>query len=516
MKKRAKRESTYKQMAFETAIRNPERYKNILTILQPFDGQLLNDNTLLEIISTFYLTEIVESEGVTITSNSTITNISADVRTVNSTRNSDGGFPKGYASRFWTYMRTLSELGFVYAQYNQILQFSQIALMLVKNEIDEQEAFSIQAMKYNRKSPYRNVSNDFNFFKFIIQVLQKHQRISYEQFVVASFSKDGNIDVFSDLITQNTFNDSNSVENFVRKKYNVTNKAQTILRDYPDVVLRLLLITGFVSVQYKGKLLLYLNQNNIEYINDLLNVPINITEKEDSLKHFQELETFKTGLLKIIYDYRQKNLSTQVLDYTQKALDIIALYNIDEKTLLDSIENVGKSKNIIQGFKYVAEPLKLEFFISLLLALKYGNDLEIKPNYKADFVGLPISHAAGNQGDIEVFGKGFYWLIEVTLIRNKAQQLNNETTSVIRHFIEDNNLQTFSEKYLSFVAPIVHTDTKNYYDYSIVQQKTTKYAIYIKPYSIEDFLSITKEKKNFEDMKNYALEVIEQFKKNLD
>jgi hypothetical protein len=77
-------------------------------------------------------------------------------------------------------------------------------------------------------------------------------------------------------------------------------------------------------------------------------------------------------------------------------------------------------------------------------------------------------------------------------------------------------LQTFSEKYLSFVAPIVHTDTKNYYDYSIVQQKTTKYAIYIKPYSIEDFLSITKEKKNFEDMKNYALEVIEQFKKNLD
>ena len=81
---------------------------------------------------------------------------------MNSTLCADGGFPQGYQSRFWTYVRTLSEMGFVLAQYGQPLQFSEISLKLINNEIDEQEAFSIQAMKYKRRSPYRNVSNYFN------------------------------------------------------------------------------------------------------------------------------------------------------------------------------------------------------------------------------------------------------------------------------------------------------------------------------------------------------------------
>ncbi len=44
----------------------------------------------------------------------------------------------------------------------------------------------------------------------------------------------------------------------------------------------------------------------------------------------------------------------------------------------------------------------------------------IRPNYKADHIGKPYSHAPGNKGDIEIFSKQIYWLIEVTLIRNKT------------------------------------------------------------------------------------------------
>ena len=85
---------------------------------------------------------------------------------------------------------------FVLAQYQQPLQFSEIAKKLIDNEIDEQEAFSIQAMKYNRRSPYRNVSNDFNYFKFILEVLKQRERISYEQFIISTFSNDGNVKDF--------------------------------------------------------------------------------------------------------------------------------------------------------------------------------------------------------------------------------------------------------------------------------------------------------------------------------
>jgi small nuclear ribonucleoprotein (snRNP)-like protein len=65
-KKKIKRVATYKQMAFETAVRNPERYKGILTAISPFINKTLNDETLLKVVSSMYLNGIVSSEGVEI------------------------------------------------------------------------------------------------------------------------------------------------------------------------------------------------------------------------------------------------------------------------------------------------------------------------------------------------------------------------------------------------------------------------------------------------------------------
>ena len=161
----------YKQLAFETAIRNPERYKGLIQKLIIYKNELLNDEKILEILCDLYFSGEVKSNDVTINEDSTPKSIKDQVIFVNRTRNADGGFPKGYQSRFWTYMRTLSEFGFVYARYNKPFKFSAIAIMLSDEKLDEQESFSIQAMKYNRKSPYRKVLNDFNYFRFIIEVL---------------------------------------------------------------------------------------------------------------------------------------------------------------------------------------------------------------------------------------------------------------------------------------------------------------------------------------------------------
>jgi hypothetical protein len=106
-------------------------------------------------------------------------------------------------------------------------------------------------------------------------------------------------------------------------------------------------------------------------------------------------------------------------------------------------------------------------------------------------------------------------LIEVTLIRNKTQQLNSETTSVIRHLLEDNKINKYLSKYLSFVAPVIHQDTKNYFDYSVVQNKIKEQKLYLKPYSISEFIDTTLTKQNFVDMEIYTNEVIEDFRRNL-
>lgn len=408
-------------------------------------------------------------------------------------------------------------MGFVLAQYGEPLEFSEVAIKLIHNEIDEQEAFSIQAMKYNRRSPYRNVSNDFNYFKFILEVLKQRERISYEQFIVSTFSNDGNVKEFLKVIDKNTFGGPAEVEGFLRAEYGTNLKAQTILRDYPDVVLRVLIITGFVSIQFRGKVFIYRNVANDDYINDLLSIDIDLNEeeKEHPLMHFSKLETYNDLLLDVVYKHNEEVIEKDGFEYVQKVSEIIKLYELDEEKIVESINNIGSTKNIIPAFKYISEPLKLEFYLSLILALKYGNRFAIRPNYKADYIGLPISHAPGNTGDIEVYSKRLYWLIEVTLIRNKTQQLNSETTSVIRHFLEDNKINDYAYKYLSFVAPFIHQDTKEFYDYSIVRHKIKNQRFNLKSYSISEFISITLENDNFRDMENYTEQVIEDFIKNL-
>ena len=520
MAKRKKRTPTYKQMAFDTAVRNPERYIDILTTIKDFEGKVLDDNVLLDIVSTLYLEGIVTSNEIIIENTTTINDIKDMVIKVNSTRNADGGFPKGYQSRFWTYMRALSELGFVYARYKKEFKLSKITKMLINREIDEQEAFSIQAMKYNRKSPYRNVSNDFNFFKFILKVLLKlkeqDKSLSYEQFIVATFSKNGNVEEFLEIIKNNKFKDYDTTFEFIKNNYDITTNYKTIMKDYPDVVRRFFIISGFITIKYSGKKLIQVNENKLDYIKEICNVDFNLTEEEKKNERlfFNKFDEFTNIFLDIAYKYREQDKIKGDI-YTKQLYSIIEDYKITEYIIVESIEKIGSKTTVIDEFKEIPEPLKLEFFISILIALKYKDKFIIRPNYKADHIGKPYSHAPGNIGDIEVFSKTLYWLIEVTLIRNKTQQLNHETTSVIRHLFSNEEFANHFIKYLSFIAPQIHQDTKEFFDYQIVKTKSNKYDVYIKPYSIKDFINIILKSDILEDMNKYTQEIIYDFKSKL-
>lgn len=520
-KKGTKRKPTYKQMAFETAVRNPERYIEILTALKDFENKILDDETLLELVSTLYLNSIVSSDEVAITEETKIEDIKEDVEFVNSSRRADGGFPSGYASRFWTYMRTPSELGFVYARYNEPFKISDIAKLLIERKIDEQQAFSVQAIKYNRKNPYRNVSNDFNFFKFILQVLlelrKNDKSLSYEQFVVAMFSETGNVSEFLEIINKNKFKDFEASYKFIKAKYKATTKFKTITKDYPDVVRRVFIISGFISIRYSGKKLIQLNENKIDFINQLfkLNFSLSNEEKLDAKKYFNKLNSQNEEVIKLLTDFEKEDL-IDGNEYVNKIFGIIDTHKINEEIIVNSIKQIGSRKTEIDEFKEIPEPLKLEFFISILIALKYGKEYAIRPNYKSDHLGKPYSHAPGNTGDIEVFSEDLYWLIEVTLIRNKTQQLNHETTNVIRHLYSNDEFGDRLIKYLSFIAPTIHQDTREFFDYSVVKSKSSDYEVNLKPYTLPEFVEVTQNKNNFDDMKNYTNNVFDSFRKNLN
>lgn len=509
----------YKQTAFDTAVRNPERYKEILDVLINFENIVLNDANLLIIVSALYKEGVVTSGGLDVSILSD-EELNEEVIKINNTRKADGGFPAGYASRFWTYARTLCELGFVYAQYNQEFKISNIAKLLINKEIDEQEAFSIQTMKYNRRSPYRNVLNDFNFFRFILELLlylrSKNRSLSYEQFILATFSEDGNVEKFLEIINNNAFPDYETVYDFVLANYKngdyTCANSKTVTADYPDVVRRVFIISGFISIKYQGVKLIQINENKLDYIKDLLDINFSLSEdaKVNPRVYFQELEQKDNEYLAIINKYKNTDEIVPEI-YMNKLQTLIDEHSITEEIIINSLKNI--SHNIIEEFREIPAPLKLEFFISLLIVLKYGTTLKVKPNYKADHLGKPYSHAPGNIGDIEVFTSTVYWLIEVTLIRNKIQQLNHETTSCIRHLVSNERFNSYTHKYLSFIAPYVHEDTRNFYDYQLLLHKPTSGELFIKSYSIEEFINTTSTTSNLKDMQEYTTEVIDRIKR---
>ncbi len=512
-----RRESKYKQMAFETAVRNPERYLGILRALSNFQEDVLDDEKLLEIVTHLYREGLVGSDEI---EDLAAPDIAAQVVEVNRTRNGDGGFPKGYASRFWTYARTLSELGFIYAQYKEPFKFSSIALKLLAGEVDEQEAFSVQAMKYNRRSPYRNVTNDFNFFRLVLQILialkAQGKRMSFEQFVVVMFNRTGDPAESLEILAQRSFRDMDSVFTFVQEHYEESNQLATVTRDYPDVVRRVLQIAGFITVRYDGRKFVELNEAKLEYIQALLDRDFALSPeaKEDAGTYFSLLATDE--LLDVAISFRTRDELTGE-DYTEKLFAIIATYGLTIEIILKSLAVLETRKDTpIEEFKEIPEPLKLEFYIAVLLALTYGTEFTIKPNYKADHIGKPYAHAPGGRGDIDVYSETTYWLIEVTLIRNRTQMLNSETTNVIRHLLDNPQFAEIPQKYLSFIAPVIHDDVRRFYTHSIVEGTLNNRTAYIKPYSLDEFIKVTSAKRNMHDMESYTANSISEMRDNLN
>lgn len=51
----------YKQMAMEVAVRNPERYPEILSVFAKHEGEVLDDNRILEIYKDLFTSRAIES-----------------------------------------------------------------------------------------------------------------------------------------------------------------------------------------------------------------------------------------------------------------------------------------------------------------------------------------------------------------------------------------------------------------------------------------------------------------------
>lgn len=458
----------FKQMSLEVAVRNPERYEGILKTFAKFEGTVLDDKGVLNVYSQLYLDEVVSADALSdeILTKKFVCNWIVN----NCSHNNEWGYPTGYQAAFTRYLKTLSEFGFIYAQYNQELRLSPVAKALVSGKITLSEAFALQSMRFWRKSPYRRVLNDFNFFEFIIDAMielkKKGHRLSYNQLMVGLFSDDGNVKDFLSLLENNKVgDDADKAYALVKRKYSQVDaehakaaKIESAFRDYGNTVFRVLQLTGFVTVEYTGVLMLTPNENRMPLYKALKekNFFVSETAKEDEEEYFEQLGSFDASLESLILSYREK-VDHSTAEYNKKIPNIINSYGLTADSIEQALVRVSNGdKKGKDTFWFIQDPVKFEFLLTLFVYTYYGDTFEYKPNFICDEAGIPYSHAPGNIGDIEIFNKDRYWLIEATLIRSKNQQVNNETVNLFRHI--DDTID--GQKYLTLVAPYIHEDTK--------------------------------------------------------
>lgn len=507
----------YKQMSLEVAVRNPERYEGLLKTFSRFEDEVLDDECILRVYSQLYIDKAIEANDLE------EENLNYDYlkEYIPKTKkhNNEWGFPTGYQAAFVRYLKTLSEFGFIYSQYNEKLKLSQVAKKVIDGTFTLSEAFALQSLRFWRKSPYRRVLNDFNYFEFILRSIIKRnsmgKRISYPQFMYSLFSDDGNVDEFINDLAE--FKIGNDLEasylcaknNYSEKttQHQKISKFETAYRDYGNTVFRVLQLTGFITVDYSGMIMLSINKNRLPLLNELLTENFKISEeaKEDYLLYFSEIGSCSKKLERLILSYREtENLST--VNYKDKIPNILKNYGLNRDILSEYIKSVSRGDRDNNSFWFIQAPLKFELLLTLFTYTCYGDEFEYKPNFKCDDSGIPYSHAPGNIGDIEIYKEGVYWLIEATLISNKNQQVNAETINLFRHIDE----KYLGDKYLTLVAPYIHSDTEMIIKaatlISMVEKKT--YGFYSIAQKTDDFSQSTIKKENFTLMKSYSNDFI--------
>ena len=497
----------YKQMSLEVAVRNPERYEGILKTFAKFEGAVLDDVTILKMYSQLYLDEALTSDKLNnqILSEKFIRKWIVETQS----HNNEWGFPTGYQAAFTRYLKTLSEFGFIYAQYEQELRLSSVAKALVNGKITLSEAFARQSIRFWRKSPYRRVLNDFNFFEFIIdsmiELKKRGHRMSYNQLMVGLFSDDGDVGKYLKLLVKSRIgNDIEKAYALVQETYNridnehdKVSKINTAFRDYGNTVFRVLQLTGFITVDYTGVLMLTPNENRMPLYKALKARNFSVTEsaKEDEEEYFEQLGSFDISLESLILSHRER-VDHSTAEYNKKIPRIIQSYGLTPELIEQALMKVSNGdKKGRDTFWFIQDPVKFEFLLTLFVYTYYGDTFEYKPNFICDEAGIPYSHAPGNIGDIEIFNKDRYWLIEATLIRSKNQQVNNETVNLFRHI--DNTMT--GQKYLTLVAPYIHEDTKLIFNVAsiITMIKSNMLSLSSDAQTTDEFIGDMKEKAYF-------------------
>ena len=490
----SQRDNERKALSFTTTLRNPERISSFLSVLKMFEGQVLDNSLIHEIVKEVLrrklystmpqrrdarLKAILDDEESAYSDNDLEKIIS-----ISPQKHKEAGFDEGWPSRFQTWFAICREFGFANYAIGKQIQISQTGHILCEayeNFDDDNSSKKIQSVflntlvKYQTDNPYRRNANKNVPLLLLMNTINLLKNDQEENDAGISRRE-------IPLVLCWPNNDANSLYTTIKKiraehKFSASDdfiyryclsllesnnekrwKKNQLIKEGPDDFLRKIRMTGIFSLRGMGR---FVDFNQLEH-DKISYILLEYGKHYDFLntnEYYEYVGSMDPKIMTIKTDTKAYNL----YDIKQTKLNEIATkYSKDSiKEELLNLE-IGKHSSD-EYFSDIDEPTRFEFLTSIALKQSLPN-ATIIPNYSIDDEGNPTFTARGGIGDIEVNDEKNNSIFEVTLMAGKTQA-TNEIPAITMHLkkVEENS----DNKEVDIIVDSKVIDNKQYFEVCI-------------------------------------------------
>lgn len=503
----------YKPLSFSTTMRNPERIASFLKCIVPYEHKILTNEIIIEIIlevirnklyKPTYVNNVLRYKAIYANEEKSFTREQLlDIIENSEQKHKEAGFDYGWPSRFDTWYKLSKEFGFLYYKMNEPIVISSLGHMLIdaisENPLNSEKienVFTHSLVKYSSNNPLRKTLNSNVPLVLLLKVIRNldndpeyaHNGIFRMEIPLFLCWPDGNDIALYEYIKnlRKNYGYSYSDEFMYDRCLQILNagekdkkyfKLSKICRESVDEYIRKMRMIGLLSLRGNGR---FLDENKfkkekIDYI--VQNYPTEKTFENEEIyfNYIGEIDTnivnIQTKLPENSNEIRKNTVEKFAKQYTKKQI-------LSELLILST----GSRESKDPVFRFINAPARLEFLTSIALKQCF-KDMDVNPQYPYDDEGLPTSTAGGGIADIICKELEYDELIEVTLMRGRADQVNNEIIPIARHQkeVRKSNPDTFS----ILIAPMIHDDTR-----MAAEWQKVAYGIDIYTYEISKFIGL--------------------------
>lgn len=482
-----------KPLSFSTTLRNPHRIADFLYCIKDFDGEVLTNSIIHQIIKNvlyhkIYATmpeqrdsrfnAIYQGDG------DFSDNDLEEIISSSPQQHKEAGFDYGWPSRFDTWYDLLQEFGFISYSMGEKINITDSGKYMLSsvlsapanhalwtyNEKTVESAMLNAMAKYQSDNPFSKNANSNKPLVLLLQTIEilKKNTPSFSgvsrgevsilicwpnnsaqkaaDYIVNMRKEDGFS--FSDEQIYDKCLELLGVGHEKEKRF----KISQITGEAVDEYIRKMRITGVISLRGNGR---FIDENEfarpkIDYILKNYSSYQSFSE-EDKPAYTKYMGSMDNNLI-----YVPEEIHPGLIQARQKALENFANLYSSEKLSEELDITCSKKGSSDSVLRLIDKPVRFEFLVSVLLCKRFGNT-HVFPNYDADDEGLPTHQAGGGEPDIVCEDEKTLALIEVSLMMGRSDQINNEIIPIERHLTDYFNPQKKDPNAI-FVAPKIHPD----------------------------------------------------------